>query len=91
MISLLRRRPKAVLLSLIALGVSLDFLVIYGAWHPRHVVGNPAIVAEFVFLSCAPFVVWKIPQERALRVILICLCLLIVARWVIGAWLAYAD
>ncbi len=70
-------RPRVFLLVLVAAGAALHFVAISAAFHPKNWVTTSAIVLYIAYVFMVPVALWKMTEERSLRI-----C-------VFGVWVTY--
>jgi hypothetical protein len=70
---------QVLLVLFLALGIVLNLLFNYAAWHPKWPAGNSAIIGLGIYLIAVPIVVWRTPGERFLRTLIFCAWLLYLA------------
>jgi hypothetical protein len=69
--------PRVFLLVLVATGAALHFVAVSAAFRPTSWVTTSAIVLHIAYVFMVPVALWKMAEERSLRI------------FVLGVWVAY--
>jgi hypothetical protein len=85
-------RVRLVLLIFVLIGIALEAVSFYYAFHPRGIEARLVTYSEVGYLILAPIVAWRGRRERILAVAILCFW----ALWVVllacgGYMLAYHD